>query len=177
MAIMGFHNGAGAVVLRLMACVMLARAITTTMSPLIIIAGRQGEALWLTALALASQFLGLILVLPTYGLIGASAALLAIELALSAAPVSCIGQRVTGARLNWKSPALICACAGASILFTELTPLTNGFAAAVLAATLYLVLVCFAAADALTGLRRILERDFGRQFAAADPVSNQVGGG
>ncbi|MFO5011404.1 hypothetical protein RCK73_25795, partial [Salmonella enterica subsp. enterica serovar 1,4,[5],12:i:-] len=48
MGLLGRDFVTAAPVLRLLAWVLLLRAVTTAMSPLIVIAGYQGRALWLT---------------------------------------------------------------------------------------------------------------------------------
>lgn len=72
MGLMGPDFVAGAPLLQLMAWTLLARAITTAMSPLIIVAGRQGRAMLLTILSLAGQCAALFLLVPVMGVIGAA---------------------------------------------------------------------------------------------------------
>ncbi|WP_217894990.1 hypothetical protein, partial [Sphingobium sp. Z007] len=70
--LMGPDFVAGAPLLQLMAWTLLARAITTAMAPLIVIAGRQGRAMLLTLSSLAGQCAALFLLVPHMGVTGAA---------------------------------------------------------------------------------------------------------
>lgn len=136
MRLLGPDFAAAAPLLRLMAWVLLARAVTTAMSPLILIAGRQGRAMRLTLAALIAQCAALLLLVPRFGALGAAIGYLAIELTLGTLAVSALAQSSTGVRLDW-SP--IARAAGAAILLTLLigaTPLAGTLAGGALAALL-----------------------------------------
>ena len=142
MRLMGPVVGQAAPVLQVMSVVVLARAVTTAMSPLIVVAGRQGKALWLTALSILLQALMLLVLVPRWGILGAAAGYLAVELAVGVVPVSLIGQAVAGVRLRWAVPARLVACAAASVALCSLAPPLDGTVwSGILGGVLYLALV------------------------------------
>jgi O-antigen/teichoic acid export membrane protein len=157
MGLMGPEIGAAADVLRLMAWVVLARSVTTAMSPLIVIAGQQGKVLWITASAVLLQMVALFVLVPRFGLYGAVDAFLAIELALGVIPVSFIGQRVTGVRLRAGPPARLVACAIAAVAAVTVLPFAGSLAAAILAGLLYAVLALACGAVSITDIRGVLD--------------------
>lgn len=134
MGLMGPDFIAGAPLLQLMAWTLLARAITTAMSPLIIVAGRQGRAMLLTLSSLAGQCAALLLLVPVLGVIGAAWACLLVELLLGTVAVSLIAQRVTGLTIDWRPVAALIGGAIAAALLVGASPwagsLTGGIAAA-----------------------------------------------
>lgn len=140
MGIMGPEIGQAAPVLRLMAVVVLARAVTTAMSPLIVVAGRQGTALWLTAASIVLQTGALLLLVPPYGITGAVVGYLAIELLLGVVPVSLFGQHVAGVRLRWAVPVRLTGCALAAVASCSALPTHGTLAGGVLSGLLYLAL-------------------------------------
>ncbi len=157
MGLMGPDIGAAADVLRLMAWVVLARSVTTTMSPLIIIAGHQAKMLWITASAVLLQLAALFVLVPRFGLFGAVGAYLAIEVALGLLPVTIIGQRVTGLRLRAGPPVKLIACAVAAVAVMWALPLANSLAAAILAGLLYAALVLVTGAVSISDIRGVLD--------------------
>lgn len=134
MGLMGADFAAGAPLLRLMAWTLMARAITTAMSPLIIVAGRQGRAMVLTIFSLAGQCAALLLLVPMLGVIGAAWACLLVELLLGTVVISWIAQRVTGLTIDWRPVVVLIGSAIAAALLVGASPwagtLTGGIAAA-----------------------------------------------
>lgn len=133
MGLMGPEFAGGAGLLRLMAWVLPARAITTAMSPLIVIAGRQGRAMALTLVALMAQVAALLLLVPRIGLMGAGLGYLLVELLLGTVAVSWIGQVAAGVAIDWRGVALVLAIATSAVLLVDASPvagsLTGGVAA------------------------------------------------
>ncbi len=157
MGLMGPEIGAAADVLRLMTWVVLARSVTTAMSPLIIIAGHQAKALWITVAALVLQMAAFFVVVPRFGLFGVVGAYLTIELVLGVVPISVIGQRVTGLRLRVGPPLKLLVCAAVTVWAVEAFPVLNSLAAAFLAGLLYGVLALLSGAISITDLRGVLD--------------------
>jgi O-antigen/teichoic acid export membrane protein len=121
-----------------MAWVLLARAVSTTMSPLIVIAGRQSRAMLLTLLSLMAQVAALFLLVPRLGVIGAGLGYLIVELLLGSVAVSWVSQTVSGVAIDWRPVAVILAIAGASALLIDATPLAGSFIGGVAAGSLVL---------------------------------------
>lgn len=157
MSLMGPQIGLAANVLRLMSWVVLARAVTTAMSPLIVIAGGQGKVLWITACAVVLQIVALIFLVPKYGLIGAVVALLAIEIALGVIPVCFIGQRVSGARPSYVPPGKLAACAIVAALAAGALPFAGELAAAIVAGLLYVGLALATKAILVGDVRDLID--------------------
>lgn len=123
MQLLGPDFAPAAPLLRLMAWVLLARAVTTAMSPLILIAGRQGRAMRLTLAALATQLTALLLLVPRFGATGAAIGYLAVELTLGTLAVSALAQASAAVRLDWRPAASVAAAAILSALLIGATPL------------------------------------------------------
>jgi O-antigen/teichoic acid export membrane protein len=138
MGLMGPDFLVGTALLQLMAWVLLARAVSTTMSPLIVIAGRQSRAMLLTLLSLMAQVAALFLLVPRLGVIGASLGYLIVELLLGSVAVSWVSQTVSGVAIDWRPVAVILAIAGASALLIDATPLAGSFIGGVAAGSLVL---------------------------------------
>jgi O-antigen/teichoic acid export membrane protein len=125
-------------VLQLMAVVVLARAVTTAMSPMIVVAGRQGTALWLTVASIVLQMGALLVLVPAYGITGAVLGYLAIELLLGVVPVSVFGQHAAGVWLRWSVPLQLIGCAGFAVAVCSLLPTSGTLAGGVLAGAVFL---------------------------------------
>jgi O-antigen/teichoic acid export membrane protein len=141
MGLMGPDFVAGAPLLKLMAWTLLARAITTAMAPLIVVAGRQGRAMLLTMLSLAGQCAALFLLVPVMGVMGAAWACLLVELLIGTVAVSWIAQSVTGLTLDWRPVAALIGSAIAAALLVSASPLAGSLIGGIAAATFLLALI------------------------------------
>lgn len=157
MRLLGPDFAAAAPLLRLMAWVLLARAVTTAMSPLILIAGRQGRAMRLTLAALGAQLSALLLLVPRFGGLGAAIGYLAIELTLGTVAVSALAQSSTGVRLDWRPVAGVAAAAILIALLIGATPLGGTLTGGALAGLLT-VAVTFALGHRRLAALRLQER-------------------
>lgn len=153
MGLMGPEFLAGVAVLRLMAWTLLLRAITTVMSPLIVIAGWQGKAMGLTLLSLIGQGAALLLLVPRFGVLGAAIGYLVVELLLGTAIVSWLGQRAVQIRLDWRPVAALLAIAAASVAIVDASPIAGSFLGGVVAGTLVTALAAVAAVAARFSIR------------------------
>ncbi len=138
MGLMGPAIAQATPVLQLMTVVVLARAVTTVMSPVLIVAGWQRMAVWQTLALVLLQTVAQLLLVPRYGIIGAVGGFLAVELLLGAVPVSLFAQAVGGFRLAWGVPLLLVGCAGGAAWLASLLPTRGGFWGGIIAGTLYL---------------------------------------
>lgn len=141
MGLMGPDFVAGAPLLQLMAWTLLARAVTTAMSPLIVVAGRQGRAMLLTILSLAGQCAALFLLVPVLGVMGAAWACLLVELSLGTVAVSWIAQKITGLMIDWRPVAALIGGAIASALLVSSSPLAGSLIGGIMAAAILLALI------------------------------------
>lgn len=142
--------------LRLMAWVVLARSVTTAMSPLIIIAGRQGSALWLAVVSVVAQIGLLLALVPRYGATGAAIGYLTIELVLGVVPVSAIGQYVAGVRVRWSAPARLAGSAVIAVSLCTLLPFSGTLWSGLLAVALYIALSVISGAVSPRHLQSVL---------------------
>lgn len=141
MGLMGPDFVAGAPLLQLMAWTLLARAVTTAMSPLIVVAGRQGRAMLLTIFSLAGQCAALFLLVPVLGVIGAAWACLLVELSLGTVAVSWIAQQVTGLTIDWRPVVALIGGAITSALLVSASPLAGSLIGGIMAAAILLGLI------------------------------------
>jgi O-antigen/teichoic acid export membrane protein len=126
-----FAQGAG--LLQIMAWLLLARAVTTAMSPLILVARRQGQGMALTAVSLAAQIGALLLLVPRFGVMGAGIGYLAVELLFGTMAVSLMAQRAAGIVLDWRPAAASIGAAAAAALLVDRTPLAGQWSGGALA--------------------------------------------
>lgn len=146
MRLIGVSGGDAALILQLMSWVVLARAVTTAMSPLIVIAGRQAKALWLSVTAVLLQVAALAVLVPHYGGVGAVLSYLAIELLVGVLPVSLIGQRATGFRAQLSVPARLLGSAVLAVAICSVLPFAGSMWAGMLGFVLYLAFVVLSGA-------------------------------
>ena len=142
----------------MLAWLVLARAVTTAMSPLIVVAGRQDRALCLIIASIVVQLAAIGLLVPRLGVMGVAIGYLGVELIVGVGPVSLIGSVVAGVRLDWTRPARITAAAIMAALAIDLSPFAGGWIAGFAAPLLF---VALAAASGVLGpamLRTMRER-------------------
>lgn len=144
-------------ILRLMSWVVIARSVTTSMSPLIIIAGAPNRMLWLAVLSVVCQIGGLLWLIPLYGAWGATITYLLIELVISLGPIIVISQYLTGIRLNWRIPVRALLAAVIALQICRLLNLTGTLAGAVFTFIAYAILAVAMRAVSLNKLRKIAE--------------------
>lgn len=141
MGLMGPDFLAGVGLLRLMAWVLLARAVSTAMSPLIVIAGRQGRSMFLTLGSLAAEVVALLVLVPRMGVMGAGLGYLLVELLLGSILISVVAQRVSGVRIDWRPVAAMLAISALSTLAIDASPLAGSFLGGMAAGSLALILM------------------------------------
>lgn len=113
MGLMGPEMREDAALMRVMALALVARAVTSILSPLVIVTGRAAWGLWLTGLGLCVKTTLLALLIPSQGLMGVGYAWLATDLLAGVIPAVIITQRMTGVRLSWRVGLRVAAaCAG-----------------------------------------------------------------
>jgi O-antigen/teichoic acid export membrane protein len=152
--------------LRLMAWVVLARAVTTAMAPLIIIAGHQGSALWLAVASVLVQIAVLIVLVPSYGVTGAAIGYLGIELVLGVIPVSTIGQYAAGMRVRWSGPVKLVGSAVLAVGICTLLPFSGTLWGGLFGLVFYLALCIISGAISPRQLQAVLDQIIeGRQLA------------
>lgn len=138
MGLMGPDFVGGAGLLQLMAWALLARAVTTAMAPLIIIAGRQAGAMLLTLASLGAQVAALLLLVPRLGVTGAGLGYVLVELLLGTGAVSWVAQAVSGVAIDWRPVLLMLALAAGAALLVDVSPIAGSFAGGIAAGTLAL---------------------------------------
>lgn len=128
-----------AVVLKVMALVVLARAVTTIMTPVVVISRKQNIALMFTVASLASQLALQFWLVPEYGALGAASSYLVTEPLLGATAVSLLGIIFAKVELDWSQVLkTYLAALGVSALFSA-SPVAP-FVSMVLAPSLLFVL-------------------------------------
>jgi O-antigen/teichoic acid export membrane protein len=141
-------------ILRLLSWVIIVRAISTTMSPLIIITGAQSKMLWLAVLSLVCQFFALRWAIPLYGAWGAAMTYLVSELAISLWPIVLISQHLAKVRLRWRITLLALLSAVLALQACQWLQL-QGIQAAVFTFFTYALLSIVLGAVSVKKLRRI----------------------
>lgn len=102
MGLLGEPMVAAAPVLRMLAWLVLARAIMTALSPGLIIGGGLRHALWMGPVSIAVK-VGLIFwLVPTYGPLGAAIGYTTAEIVTGIVPMTIIVQRLVEFRVDWR---------------------------------------------------------------------------
>lgn len=150
--------GAIAPVLQVLAFAILARVVVASLSPLVVASGRQLQALWITVVVVAAKAIGLVILVPVAGALGAAVAYLASEAIVGLLPTVVVCQRMAGVRLRWGVALRAVGCAlgvaGLARLAQGEGTLLEGAAAAAV-----FVVLCLATGAVRTDqLRRALAR-------------------
>lgn len=155
MGLIGPGMKPAAPVLRLLSWILLARTVVTVMSPMIVIAGGQAKALWLTVLSIICKLMMLIWLIPVYGITGAIAGYIATEFLISMLPVILVSQYMAGVRLHWRSVMKTFLSALAALGACRLLGVYGSAAGGMLAFTLYAVFAVLSGALSPGQVRRI----------------------
>jgi O-antigen/teichoic acid export membrane protein len=150
-------------VLRVLALLCFAKAITTTLGPVLYVTGAQAYALWVIGAATVAKA-GLLLVLvPRHGALGAALGALAVEVLVGLVPTVLLVQHFTRCRLDWTPVLRVMAALVPALVLPYVLGLRGDLAAGVVSAAL------FAGCALLTGALKPRElRDLmPRPFAAA----------
>lgn len=155
MRLIGPDMESAASVLRLLSWVLLARAVVTVMSPMIIIAGGQARALWLTVLSIVCKLLMLVWLIPAYGITGAIATYIATEFLISMLPVILVSQQMAGVSLHWRGVMKSLLSALTALGVCRLSGEYGDAAGGVLAFTLYAIFAVGSGALSTNQIKRI----------------------
>ena len=155
MALIGPALADAAGLLRLVSIVLLVRSITTAMSPLIIVAGRQAQAMWLTASAVLLHFGGIFVLVPMFGVNGVAFGYLAIELLVSLIPVSYLGLRYSGIQLEYTGPAKILFCAVVAASLCSFAPVSGTIWGGMISGLIFLALTLATGGISLSRLKSL----------------------
>jgi O-antigen/teichoic acid export membrane protein len=172
MALIGPSLADAAGLLRLVSVVLLIRSVTMAMSPLIIIAGRQTQTMWLTAAAVLLNFVGILALVPRFGVAGVAFGYLGIELFVSLVPVWLLGLRYSGIRLDYASPVKILLSAVATALLCSLPPVSGTLWGGIAGGFLFLALVVLTGAVSPSRLKMLMSEITRR--AAAAPAAGAI---
>ena len=142
-----------ATVLRVMALVVVARTVSTAMAPLIVVAGWQSRAAWLTVVSLTAQLLGLFATVPVYGALGATLTCLLVELLTSVLGIGWLARRATGVALAWNVPLRLLASGAIACAAVLMSPLFGSLAGGLVAGTAFVILAVASRAIAPHRLR------------------------
>ena len=143
-----------AVVLQLLAWAVLARAIVTLVSPMVVISGRLIYTVWISMLVVTAKWLALT-VLASRGAIGAAAAYLIAEIGVGLIPTVLLCQRAAGLHLDWSRPLRILAVAAVIVAAARYLGMEGSIAHGLLAFVLFLVLATATGAIRLQSLRQL----------------------
>ena len=128
-----------AVVLQLLSAAVLARAIVTLVSPMVVISGKLMNTVWITAIVVAAKWIGLTF-LARQGAIGAATAYLIAEVAVGLIPTVIICQRAAGVSLGWSVVLRILAAAASVAAASHWLGLQGSILHGVLAAAAFLAI-------------------------------------
>lgn len=141
-------------VLRVMALVVVARTVSTAMVPLIVVAGWQSRAAWLTLVSLGAQVLGLFLTVPAYGALGAVLTGLIVELLTSVLGIGWLARRASGVAVALDVPLRLLAAGAIACGGALLSPLAGSLAGGLAAGAGFVALAFALRAIAPDRLRR-----------------------
>ncbi len=140
MGLLGPSMRDGIPVLRFMCGIILVRTVSTAMSPLIFVAGRQARAAWITALSISLQLAALWVLVPRYGAMGVVGSSLLVELLTGAIAISWIGQHVSGAWLQWSRPLRLMVCGVVAIWLCGYLPFAGSLLSGIVCGLAFMAL-------------------------------------
>jgi O-antigen/teichoic acid export membrane protein len=155
--LVGPEMAEAAAVLRLLSWAVLARTIATMMSPLVIVTGRQNQALWLTILLVACKAAAFAWLIPRYGYLGAAIGDVAVEAVIGMVPMVLLSQYLAGVWLEWKPIFKTLLAALLALLLCNLLGFIGTFWAALLIVPVYLLFALALGALPLKKLRQLAE--------------------
>jgi len=158
-----------AYILRILSWAILGRAVTTAMSPLIIVSGSQGKALGLALFSLIPSVFLMLWLVPLYGVLGAALAVICTEFLFSMIPAIFASLYLTSIKLNWLPVAKVLFCAVLALVFATILGQKGTIWGAAIAVLSYLALVLFTGALPLSKLHVILESIRTRKSPAPPP--------
>ena len=159
-------------VLRVMALVVVARTVSTAMVPLIVVAGRQSGAAWLTGVSLGAQLLGLFAMVPALGALGAALSCLIVEVLTSVLGIGWLAWRASGVAPAWDVPLRLLASGALAYAAVLLSPLSGSLAGGLVAGVAFLAFAVVSRAIAPHRLRSFAEALASRSATrAGNPAS------
>lgn len=171
MGLLGPGLLSGVEVLRWMCSIVLVRTISTAMSPLIIIAGRQSQAAWLTLTSLTLQVAALLVLVPRYGAMGAVVSCMIVEFLTGAIAISWVGQRVSDVWLRWSVPLRLMACGIIAIGLTSTQAFFGTLGSGIVCGLLYVALSFATGAISLARIRGFVQEMQVRRAGVVVPAA------
>ena len=169
MGLMGPSIAGAAPILQIMTVVVLARSITTVMSPLFVVAGWQRLVLWVTLAFVLLQFGAQLILVPRFGIMGAVIGYLTVELLFCTVPVALLSQYAAKVWLKWAIPLRLVACAAVAVGLAELLPSRGSIWGGLLSGVLFLGLTVVSGSVSLGQAREVLQDVAASRQAAAVP--------
>jgi O-antigen/teichoic acid export membrane protein len=157
----------GVAVLRFMCGLILVRTISTAMSPLIFVAGRQSRAAWITGFSVLLEVAAMWVLVPRYGAMGAVASYLFVELATGAIVISLMGQHVSGAWLRWSVPLRLMLCGVVAIFVSRYLPFSGSLLSGIMCCLIYLALSFASGGISVMRIQNFMEEMHGFRAGAA----------
>jgi O-antigen/teichoic acid export membrane protein len=158
MGLLGRDLVEGAVALRIFALLLMVKAVTATVGPVLYVLHAQRLALRFIVVAVAVKCVVVLAVAPRYGYIGVATAALVVECLFAAIPSVAILQARSGYQVQWGVPArLMAVTVSATALALWLLP-GGGLGAAVAAGSLYLPFAFSSGAVNTSDLKLLLNR-------------------
>ncbi len=142
-------------ILKLLACAVVARAVTGILAPLVIVTGRQHHALWLTVIGPTSKAALLVWLIPKYGALGAAYTWLVTDVVVGLVPTLLVTQHLIGFRLRWGVLLKAAAASAATLALCTLAGIADTFAGFAAAAFLFPALAVAFRAVSVADLLRL----------------------
>ncbi len=115
-------GGSGALVFALLVTLCVAKAVSGTLGPVLLIVGASRVALAIVGLALVVKFLAALWWVPQAGIVGLAVVALVVELACVVSPALWVVARRAGVRLDYRRAVLALSLCGAVALLGRLLP-------------------------------------------------------
>lgn len=157
LGILGPELKPGAPALRILAVLLVVKAVSATIGPVLYVLHAQTQALRFIAVAVVTKIVLLLIVTPRFGYIGVAWVAVFVEALFSAVPAVTILQRLSGFHLRWSTPVQLAGAGIAAALCGFLLP-GGGIWAGVVAALVYLPLAWRTGAVGTADLRFLLRR-------------------
>ena len=163
-----------AYILRILSWAILARAVTSAMSPLVIISSGQVKALGLTLFSVTANVILVLWLVPRFGVLGVALAFLCVEFLFSMLPTILLSQHLASVRMNWLPVLKASLSAVFALICTTALGQKGTIWSAAIAVLIYLSLTVFTGALSLSKLHTILESIKDRMSVRDDSSRNST---
>ena len=163
-----------AYVLRILSWAIMAKAVTSAMSPLVIISGSESKAFWLILISAMANVILFLWLVPRLGLLGGALAFVSVEFLIAMVPAILVGQYLASIRMNWLPLLKAFLCALLALVSSTALGQKGTVWGSLVALSIYLALAVASGALSLSKVRGILDSIRARLSASENTMDDST---